>query len=478
VDSQREAGVILHPTATLLSVIEGTATDGVDLSVYSTRISQSATECSVSVTWNTQLNGANQPMPGQVLELKLYGATLWIGVIETINDYRLERGERSLSLVARSRDGNPKWRDTQFVTLLYPLGTWIGTIATDIAHTLGLTDAEILLPQLNVATVHSNMQMANCTAWQMLESVYQPAGYDPYIDALGRLKVISRNTTRAADITLAADRVKNIKGSRSTPPVTAIRVKWLDPLLSKVTQQDQPLATESLTAGFFQAEVKAKVKFSGDEKQRAENTYMVIKQSVNSGLLPVATETYSQISETEGRIVLENTYYSAVFVTAALYGAYEASSIPDGVQLVTPTTGFTIPNGRKIQAALLFAAMYVMSSIGSGQYEIRGRPYDWVRARNLTEAYNDATDSWVQKIVEIENDFVMSQAMSEAYAVRELLYQSQQATSYGVTIVDDPRIEHGDILQLPDGSRLYVTGYQRDLTRGAAAMLDISGFKV
>jgi hypothetical protein len=475
VDSQREAGVILHPTATLLSVIEGTATDGVDLSDYATRISQSASDCSVSLTWNTQLNGANQPMPGQVLELTLYGETLWIGVIESINDYRLERGARNLSITARSRDGSPKWRDTQFVTALYPVGTWIGVIATDIAHTLGLTDAEILLPQLNVATVHSNMQMANCTAWQMLENVYKPAGYDPFIDALGRLKVISRNTTRAADIVLPATRVKNIKGSRSMPPVTAIRVKWLDPMLTKVTQQDQPLATESLTAGFFQAEVKAKVKFSGDEKQRAANTYMVIKQSVNTGLLPVARETYSQISETEGRIVLENTYYSAVFVTAALLGAAAAGADPD----IAPTGGgFTIPIGRIGQAALLFAAMYVMSSIGSGQYEIRGVPYDWVRARNVTEAYNDAADPWVQKIVEIENDFVMSQPMSEAFASRELLYQSRQATSYGVTIVDDPRIEHGDILELPDGSRLYVTGYQRDLTRGAPAMLDISGFKV
>jgi hypothetical protein len=189
----------------------------------------------------------------------------------------------------------------------------------------------------------------------------------------------------------------------------------------------------------------------------------------------VARETYSQISETEGRIVLENTYYSAVFVTAALLGAAAAGADPD----IAPTGGgFTIPIGRIGQAALLFAAMYVMSSIGSGQYEIRGVPYDWVRARNVTEAYNDAADPWVQKIVEIENDFVMSQPMSEAFASRELLYQSRQATSYGVTIVDDPRIEHGDILELPDGSRLYVTGYQRDLTRGAPAMLDISGFKV
>jgi hypothetical protein len=459
--------------------MEGTATDGVDLSIYSTRITQSAGEASVSLTWNTQLNGANQPTVGQILELTLYGETLWIGIIESLNDYRLERGTRTLSITARSRDGNPKWRDTQLVTALYPVGTWIGIIASDIAHTLGLTDAEIDLPALNIATVHSNMQLANCTAWQMLETIYKPAGFDPYVDAIGRLKVISRNTTRAADFVLPSDRVKAVRGSRSTAPVTAIRVKWLDPMLTKVSQQDQALATESLTAGFFQAEVTAKVKFSLDSTQRVANSYMVVKQSCNVGLLPVANESYKQLSETEGRITLENTFFTAVFVTGALFGAYQASNIPDLVQVNPVTgTGVTIPQGRVVQASLLFAAMYVMSSIGSGQYEIRGVPYDWVRARNTTEAYNDAADVWVQKIVEIENDFVTSQPMSEAFAIRELLYQSKQATSYGVTIVDDPRIEHGDILELPDGSRLYVTGYQRDLSRGAAALLEVSGFKV
>ena len=37
-------------------------------------------------------------------------------------------------------------------------------------------------------------------------------------------------------------------------------------------------------------------------------------------------------------------------------------------------------------------------------------------------------------------------------------------------------IEPGDILALPDGSRLYVTGLTRDLTRDAPACLEVEGF--
>jgi hypothetical protein len=201
----------------------------------------------------------------------------------------------------------------------------------------------------------------------------------------------------------------------------------------------------------------------------------VAKMSVNSGLLNVANESYSQTSETQGRIVLENTYYSPVFVAISLYGAMQAGSLPD---YSLPYGGPTIPTGKIAQSSLLFLAMMTMSSMGTGTYEIRGRPYDWVHARNTTEAFDDSSPDWTQRIVEIENDFVMNQAMSEAYAARELLHEVKQSTSYNVTIVDDPRIEPGDILELHDGTRLYVTGYSRDLSRGAAAMLEIQGFMV
>jgi hypothetical protein len=475
VDGKLSASVILHPTATPLEVMSGTATDGIDLSQYASKVSQSADSAQVTLHWSTQLNGPSQPVPGQLLELVLNGRPLWIGPIETINDYRMERGNRELSITARSRDGNPLWRDTQRVSDIYPAGTWLSIITEAVALSMGLTTDEIDLPSISATTIHSNTQLANISAWAMLETLYLPVGYQPWVDALGRLKTVSRDTTREADIVLTADRVKAISGSRSTPPVTVLRVKWLDPLLSKVTQQDQPLQTYSMTAGFFQLNVTQEVKFSDDGSQRAENTYLNIKQSCNSGLLPVADESYTQLTETTGKISLDSLYYSQAFVTAALASAWSAGSLPD----IAPTGGGpTAPIGKKTQAALLYAAMFVMCSMGTGSYEVRGQPFDYVRARNTTEAFNTETPEWMQKVVEIENDFVMNQAMSEAFATRELLYQARGAVSYGVSIVDDPRIEVGDILELPDASRLYVTGYSRDLSRGSASILNISGFRV
>lgn len=477
IDAEREVTVWLHPTATFAEILAGTAVDEVDLSPFVTSSRQTEAELHVTLTWHDELDGADQPAPTQLVEVQIDGTIFGVWQIEEVSSYRLERGTRELSLTARTRDANPMWRDTQRVTDIYAAGTWLNAIARDVGESLGLTAAEMDLPDLAVTTAHSNTQLANVTAWDMLETLYQPSGFAPFVDTLGVLRGLSRDTTRPADIVLTDERVRSVEGSRSRVPATTARVRWLDPQLTKVTQQAQQLATASLTAGFFQSEVRQDVRFSPDGTQRAEGTYMVIQQSCNQGLLPVADEEYEQRSETYGRITLENTYYAVAFITGALAGAMAAGSIPDGVQVGPSGSGATIPIGKIVQASLLFAAMFTMSSIGSGSYEIWGRPFDWVHARNTTEAYDDSSPDWSERVIEIENDFVASQAMSEAYAVRELLYAVRSATSYGLTIVDDLRVEPGDILQLADGSRLYVTGYSRDLSRGAQAELSISGFR-
>ncbi len=121
--------------------------------------------------------------------------------------------------------------------------------------------------------------------------------------------------------------------------------------------------------------------------------------------------------------------------------------------------------------------MVVMMSIGTGQYEIWGTPFEYVHARNKTTAYNKNANVWEIKPMEIENDFVMNEDQAQAFAIRELTYEHRSATSYSVQIVDDTRIERGDIIELKDGSRVYVTGFARDLSHGSSAVLDVQGFR-
>lgn len=476
-DSAKAAKTILHPTATPLQMVKETHTDSVDISEFVTRAEHGISEGSVSLTWHLELYGAQQPLPGQIVEFRLNNQQLWWGVIEALTDYRLSSGGRSLTLTLRSRDASALWRNTRRVTDLYPVATPLHIIAADVARAVGLQAEEINLGITSAVTVHSNTQLADLTAWEMLEKIYESLGMEPYFNARGVLKIISRDVSRQADITLTPERILSVSAAKSRPPLTAVRIKWLDPRLSKVSQQDQMLGNATITAGFFQIRQKETIHFSADSSQRAENTYLVIRQSANSGLVKVCEESYSQKTQTSGEILLKTSVWVPALMTASIGAIITTAAIPDATT-GGPGAGQTIPIGRKIQAAAEVAVLLVMASIGTGMYEIWGTPYDFVHARNQTEAFDQNAPEWMENEIEIENDFVMDEPMAQAFAVRELLYRAMEVSSFNVEIVDDPRIERGDILALPDQSRLYVTNFRRDASPGSPAVLSVEGFRV
>jgi hypothetical protein len=473
-DALRSVAVLHHPSATPLELVTDSASDGFDLSPFAAQIRHSAADAQVTVTWHDELYGVMQPQPGELLEIRLDGKQLWWGIIEGLSDYRLQSGARTMNITARTRDAFPFWRAVRRVTDIYPTGTPLAVIGRAIAASLGLTDEEIRLPFSVGYTMHSNTQLADLSAWDMLEQLYAPCGLTPMIDAHGRLKTISRDVSRPADVVLTADRIDAVTGAKARSPVTAVRVKWLDPALTRVEQQDQRLAQATVTAGFFQRKQQQDISFSGDGSQRAENSYLVVKQSANSGLLPVCDEAYEQLTQTSGRITLTTQSWVPGLIGVFL-ALKAAAALPD---IAPPFGGPTYPSGKIVQGALELSVLLVMASIGTGMYEINGTPYDFVHARNTAEAYDSTAPAWEENITEIENDFVGSEQAAQAFAVRELIYQARSASSYGLTIVDDPRIEPGDLLTLPDGTTVYVTDYSRELTSGAPAVLELRGFQV
>lgn len=473
-DALRTVAVFHHPTATPRELVNDDTSDGVELSRFVSQARQSTNELAITVNWHYELYGAAQPKPGEIISVMLDGRLLWWGVIESLNDYRLQSGTRTMNITARSRDASPFWRQVRRVTDIYPTATPLSLIARDLALSLGLDEDEMRLPTSSGYTVHSNTQMADLSAWEMLQQLYAPEGRAPMVDARGRLKTISRDCSRATDITLTEDRIVAVTAARSGAPVTAVRVKWLDPTLTRVEQQDQSLSQVTITAGFFQAEQKQDVSFSDDGSQRADNTYLVIKQSANSGLLSVCDEDYEQTTQTSGRIVLTTARWVPGLIGIFL-GLKAAAALPD---IAPPFGGPTAPTGKIVYGALELSVLLVMASIGTGMYEVHGTPYDFVHGRNTTEAYNSAAQDWITNEVEIENDFVPSEQAAQAFAVRELIYQARSASSAGLQLVDDPRIEPGDLLAMPDGTRFYVTGYSRDLSPGAAAVLQVDGFQI
>lgn len=474
-DSSREVTVILHQSATFVEILNGSSTDDIDLTPFIVSGKHSSGDADITFSYNTELSGANQPKPGDLLEIRLSAVTLWVGVVDSIQDYSLSSsGGRRLSIKAYSRQNLPAWKDVKLTTPIYAAGTPVNTICVDVASAIGLVTDEIVIPPMSTYTVHSNMQLANMSAWDMLSSVLISSGYDPWIDARGRLTAINRDLARSSTISVSKDRIISVGGSKARSPVSSVRIKWLDPSLTEVTQQDQALDSCNITAGFFQVKQKRDVWFSQDRTQRAKNTYMVIKQSANSGLLPVCSENYYVIAPNQGLIELDTAYWAPALATLSLAVIAADAAIGDYAPF---SGGMTIPVGKIIEAAAHITVLLIMMSIGTGIYEIRGQPYDFVHARNTSEAKAKGVPDWLLQILDIENDFTMSEAHAQTFAARELIYQTRAATVYKATITDDPRIEKGDILELYDGSRLYVLDYARDFSSGAASTLDVTGFR-
>lgn len=476
-DFERAVTVTLWPkSVTYAQVLGGTATGGTDLSADVTSVRQGEAECSIRLAaWPSSCSA--QAKPGQIISIDADGNRLWNGVIDSVNDYREERGARSLQIVSRTRDGVGLWRDNRFVSGIYPSGTALERIAVDIARAMGLTSTEHKFPATGFWVPHTNAQMADMSPWDMLETVFLAAGLSPFADVLGRIRTYRRDVTRRADIVLDDSRVLAITGARARPAVNNVKLRWLDRNLSKVTQQDQVLATDSVTAGFFKLEQEREEWFSNDRRQRAQSTRMVVKQSVNSGLLPVGDEEYTVFDQFHGRLKVTTYFWVPALATAsiaALLAAHAQPDLGDGSSLVPSPT---IPIGRIVEGAATAAILLVMMSLGTGHYEFWGEPYDYVHARNTTEAFDRTAPAHLNLEKEIENDFITDQPHAREVAARELLHAIASSSSWGARIVDDPRVEQGDILELPDRSRLCVMGYSRDLTRGAPAVLDLTGFR-
>lgn len=478
VDNTREVSVYYHPTATPLQMVTGTHVDSFNLTPMVTAASQTNKELRVTLNWHDEIYGASQTQAGRIIEVRLETKTLWWGIIEAIDEYRHEIGTRSLSVVSRTRDASTAWRTVRRVSELWPVQTPLNAVADSIARSLGLTDVEIAIPLVSATTVHSNTQLADMTAWEMLEQLMLPVGGSPMVSATGRLKVVNRDTTRPADIVVTADRIKSVSSSKSRAPLTKVLVKWLSPTLTEVAQQRQLLWDQTITFGFFQKKLVVPIPYSDDKLQRVRNIQFVVISKIDAGggIYPNEfIERFDPYSQFEGRLLLYNKQDVAKWFLFAIAAIGLIAVTPD---TVTTAPGETFPIGRIVTTTVLTGVLNTMSKIGTGHYQVWGNPYDYVYGRNTTEAVSASNTLWTENELVVDNDFVMNEDMAQAFATRELVYGVRSSVTYSMTMVDDPRVEEGDILELPDKSRLYVVSYSRDLTPGASAMLTVQGFRV
>lgn len=418
------------------------------------------------------------------------------------------------------RGAEQAWKRRKITTREYTVGTDLGIAVGDILDLLGVTAPERRLPgMLGRVFYHRTNQLAQIAPWEALETLLYPAFLVPFFDGEGRLAAYWKNPAKVPDLVLP-DYVKvhRIEAQPQTgEPVNKVVVKYLDSNLTEVEGEFQKLGQASITTGFFTMKEEILCFWSEDRKQRARNTQLRIIKSVNDNLLPVGSESYEEIDEYSGKITVTISVWVPALATASLAAYLAAAARPDRVQaeatnktpvvlsapgeanltappgggpvsgtitiapgkvMTTVDTGFTIPWGRIAQAATLLPILTTMMSLGSAQYEIWGTPYDLVYLEREQIAIEEGTEYWQENEVKIENDFICLAETAEACAVYELHYQRSAFQTRRLVIDDWPGLEVGDVIRLPSGANLFVTGLAKKIAPGTVPVLEVTCFKV
>lgn len=412
------------------------------------------------------------------------------GQIKGQTGWRVSRRSSALQtkVTVFSRDNTQGYKRRNITSRSYTVGTEIGVMLYDIAATyMGLTAGEIRVPPtLGLQLRHKVNQLSQVTPWDAVSAVLETVGRVPYFDGEGKLTSLNKNLIRPVDRPLPDwVRVYDYEiPARNQDCVNKVRVTFLDSALERVDSPYQKLGDAQVTSGFFSHGEKLQCWWSDDHTQRADGTHMLVKKSINSGILPVGSESYRVIDEFHGEIEVEVSSWIPILATLMLIEYLAAALIPDDVIVfnvgwgVSVGEGITISLGSLLQAQAMVVILLIMMSMGSAQYEVWGTPYDYAYLEKESTAIEEGLEYWEINEKQIKNDFIGSYDQADALAIIELTWEKSNSYPRRLLIDDDLSLEIGDIVSLPDGRKFLITDMHKQVKRGEISQLALDGFKV
>ena len=358
-----------------------------------------------------------------------------------------------------------------------------GTTYQEMMRALLEDDVEMGSDEFNLLTVGNNDLTSQATTQLVDESpllsiakIAFTGGFIPRFDGEGVLTFRSTTVTNGADVIY--DDLDLFEGFTRPPnPVDGpneVEVLGLDANQSRVDQPRQPIAKANITMGFFGGDASIKVSFSDDDTQQATNTRLKAISSVTGALIPFGAEEWVPDVDDDGgvrtgRIEVEGSFYAPL--VTSLYGARIAASfIPDNVVVagIGASTGSTISVGRILEGTAAIAIALVQATIGRGEYEIIGDPYEYVfkEIRRVARVANVPEED--RRTITIENHLLDNDGVSDEVqevANRELITVRKKQNTYTVAMRHDLRLEPYDKFRLPDGREFTVSSITRTIAR-------------
>jgi hypothetical protein len=257
-----------------------------------------------------------------------------------------------------------------------------------------------------------------------------------------------------------------------------VAVKGLDFNLSKSRQPFQVVAKVDITTGFFADNEKIDAFYADDKTQLAENSQLVVIESVNGGFKSlgggesaVAIPAINDASEGDiGMTISIDTGY-APWVAVILVATHIAlASVPDGV--LAFGGGFTVSIGRLAQAISLAAGLWILNSLGRGKYEIWADPFEYVFCEIRQEAATEEAAEFSESRIEVLNHLVDDDETAIDLAREILFMEAAKLHVRNVKMASDVGLEPADTWSSTLDDRTYlITGISRTLKRDSSSLL-------
>lgn len=403
---------------------------------------------------------------------------IFSGLIQGPYGWSIKRGPvPEVRVQVFSRDTNQAWNRRQITSKEFTIGTdWSSMFLNVAQDVMLLEDTEVAVAHpWNLFFDKTSNQIVNISPWEALTKLAQGNFNRIWFNGKGQLASYPFTLDRVDKVLTNNELINTYsQPAGSSEVINKVAVTYIDNVLTKVSGARTSLGTANITAGFFDFETKLDVFYSDDKKQRADNVELVVKQSINQNDLGISigTEKLTIDDEFGGKLAITVDHWVSALAVDGIAGIIASATIPDTVLLLE-----TIPVGRIVEAAGIVSVLVAMMILGTGVYEIVGTPFDMAFLEKKAIALADNINFWEEKELEIRNEFISTEDHAHQLALNELLFQQSLGSPRELIIQNDPRIERGDILQLPTGAKFFVQAASKTLIRGGASALTLTGFR-
>jgi hypothetical protein len=218
----------------------------------------------------------------------------------------------------------------------------------------------------------------------------------------------------------------------------------------------------------------------------------VFKELVSLQKIRWSSADWTEVDEFCGRLQIDTRYLANVrmiifvsWLTTQLLVALIDLAFQEGGVFMDIVNWITIGSPAALRFALqiadlatMAALLWSMNYIGRGEYEVWGKPFEYVFKELVSRHRLVGLQPEEARELAIRNDLLSTLADLDEAARERLRREIAKDQVYDLVIADDPLLEVDDVIELSNGDRFYITSIRKTLARGEMPLLNLSAWKI